>query len=137
MDPFLDNNNAFERLLTEYRLHKRLIVAFDFDDTVYDFHKKGREYSQVIDLLKRCQEVGFHLTLLTDLYEGKKEAIHDFYTKTGITPDLVNDTPAFLPFGHCGKPYYNILLDDRAGLSGAYNLLLTIVEIAEEDQELR
>jgi len=39
---------------------------------------------------------------------------------------MINDTPNFIPF-HGRKIYYNILLDDRAGLSSSYNILNTVL----------
>ncbi len=133
MDHFLEEENCFERLLAEYRRHGKLIVAYDFDDTVYDYHQQDRSYAHVVALLKRCKELGFHLTVFTDLYDGKREVVTAYLAEYQIPYDGINETPDFVPFGHGGKPYYNILLDDRAGLPSAYSILLKVVEIAEAD----
>lgn len=126
-DFYLNRVNVISRLLREYDLHKKLIVAVDFDDTIYDFHKKGHSYQNVIDLLHECKKVGFIIIIFTDLYKDKREVI-DFYTRDiGLAYDYINETPGFIPFGHEGKPYYNILLDDRAGLNEAYDTLRYIV----------
>jgi len=134
-DPFLDQNNAEERLLHEYHEHGKLIVAFDFDDTVYDYHDKGRTYRTVLDLLKACQRHGFILTLFTDLYGDKRNVALKYLNENGITPDYINETPEFLPFGHAGKPYYNILLDDRAGLDSAFRILSSVVSHIESQKD--
>ena len=56
-----------QRLITEYNKHKNLIIAFDFDNTVFDYHKEGNqyEYDDVIDLLKYCYDLGMTLVLYT------------------------------------------------------------------------
>ena len=56
---------CLERLKNEYDKYGKLIVAFDFDNTIYDFHKNGGDYSEVIDLLKECIKLEFDLILLT------------------------------------------------------------------------
>ncbi len=48
MDFYLNPENSAPRFIEEYNKYGTLVVAFDFDDTVYDFHKKGRIYSDVI-----------------------------------------------------------------------------------------
>ncbi len=44
MDFYLKPGNSRRRLLEEYKRYGSLVIAFDFDDTVYDFHKKGRSW---------------------------------------------------------------------------------------------
>ena len=47
--------------------HKNLIIAFDFDNTVFDYYKEGNqyEYDDVIDLLKYCYDLSMTLVLYT------------------------------------------------------------------------
>ncbi|WP_316771425.1 hypothetical protein [Pedobacter frigiditerrae] len=52
MDFYLNPFNSSARLIDEYQKYGSIVIAYDFDDTVYDFHKKGRMYNQVIDLLR-------------------------------------------------------------------------------------
>ena len=42
--------------------------------------------------------------------------------KVGISIDYINESPPYIPFTG-NKVYYNILLDDRAGLRSAYEIL--------------
>lgn len=52
----MDQKRALGRLLIEYEKHGQLIVAFDFDDTVFNTHERpGWEYNQVIELLRKVQ----------------------------------------------------------------------------------
>lgn len=54
-DFYLLDENCYQRLEDEYKKYGKLIFCVDFDDTVYDFHKVGRTYNDVIDLLHRWE----------------------------------------------------------------------------------
>jgi len=58
-DPYLSQTSCIDRLFNDYKAHKSLLVAFDFDDTVFDYHKKGYTYKAVTDLLLKCQDMGY------------------------------------------------------------------------------
>ena len=47
-----------ERLRSELAAHGSLFVAFDFDNTIFDYHNQGFDYSGIISLLRRCSEQG-------------------------------------------------------------------------------
>jgi hypothetical protein len=67
----MDFNHPFgkeackKRLLEEYHKYRKLIVAFDFDNTIFDYHNTGGDYSCVIELLKECSLLGFEMILFT------------------------------------------------------------------------
>jgi hypothetical protein len=134
-DPYLYQELCFNRLLAEYRLHKRLIVAVDFDDTVFDFHKAGYQYEAVLRLLRRCTALGFYITLFTCSDPSEYARQIAYLLDYGVLVTSVNENPVQLPFGNHGKPYYNILLDDRAGLCAAYQTLESVATQAEADKE--
>lgn len=46
----------------------------------------------------------------------------DIGREGGIHIDYINESPLYIPFTG-NKIYYNIMLDDRAGLSAAYKIL--------------
>ncbi len=127
-DIYFNTGKCVDRLLEEYELHKRLMVAVDFDDTIFDFHNKGYEYRQVIDLLKQCQKLNFYITVFTGSPTEKYGMIQEYMEKIGIKITGINKNPIPLPFGNHGKIYFNILLDDRAGLGQAYAILNNVVE---------
>lgn len=54
---------CLDRLKGEYDKYGKLIVAFD--NTIYDFHNNGGDYSEVIELLKECIKLEFDLILFT------------------------------------------------------------------------
>jgi hypothetical protein len=131
-DFFLDDRNAVARLVDEWRKYKTIIIAYDYDDTVFDFHGRGVPYDDVIHLLQRCANVGAHFIVFTCCGEDQYEEIHKYLFKNSIPHDAINENLPFIPFTG-RKVYYNILLDDRAGLSSAYHTLLEAVIIMEKE----
>ncbi len=133
VDPYFDTIECAKRLKKEYDTHKKLIVAVDFDDTVFDFHNAGHDYMQVINLIRRCQNLGFYIVLFTGTHPDKWLNQAAYLKDKGIKVICVNENPIPLPFGNHGKMYYNILLDDRAGLGQAYTILDIVVSQIEEN----
>lgn len=117
-DPYLDENLCIKRLIDEYNKYGKLIVAYDFDGTVYDFHNKGYNFNQLIDLLRTCHQIGFYLICFTCSEEDRYNDIKEYLIKNDIPFDSINENAPFTPF-KTNKVYYNILLDDRAGLCSA------------------
>lgn len=124
---------CLERLKNEYDKYGKLIVAFDFDNTIYDFHKNGGDYSEVIDLLKECIKLEFDLILFTvdedpnKVSEKVRWLVSNDLWSYKSSHFFVNTGPLF---SGSRKPYYNILLDDRAGLEESYNILKQVVDYA-------
>lgn len=48
--------------------------------------------------------------------------------------DAINESPKFVPVAGSKKMYFNILLDDRAGLSSAYKCLKAALEIMKQGE---
>lgn len=115
-----------KRLLEEYKAYGNLIIAFDFDNTVFDYKGLGDDYSYIIQLLKTCKDKSMVLvlfTVCTNPNELQKKI--DYLDECGIKPDYINTSPIF---EGSTKPYYNLLLDDRAGLEEAVQLLEFILQ---------
>ncbi len=121
-DFYLDEENAYQRLNEEYEKYHTLIVAYDFDNTVFDYNKKGIEFPDVIGLLKVCKEVGCHLAVFTSDDEERIPEIKAYLDSHGIPYDSINENHDSIKFNG-RKIYYNILLDDRAGLPSAFRIL--------------
>lgn len=130
-DPYFDVDTCARRLMSEYMQHKSLIVAVDFDDTVYDFHRAGHDYGQVLDLVRRCQVLGFHIVLFTGTHPDRYPEQVQYLAERDIDIKFINCNPIPLPFGNHGKMYFNILLDDRSGIGQAFHILSTVVSEIE------
>lgn len=124
-DPYLSKYNVVMRLIDEYRLHKNLVIAFDFDNTIYDFHGNGDTFPRVVKLLKDCSDFGLTMVCYTG---NSDEALIrfecDYY---GIRIDYINESPIKAP-SKPHKPYFSILLDDRCGLRSTVEDLNTALE---------
>ena len=121
---------ATKRLVDEYFQHNRLIIAFDFDDT----------FPEVLGLLKRCQrEINCKFILYTcRAGETGKFNIPDalkICRLNSIDPDAVNTDIVvdYQTLNH--KIFYNILLDDRAGLKEACKILSNALNIIHDLNE--
>jgi hypothetical protein len=136
MDKYTVTAECITRLYKEYTKHKKLVIALDFDDTIFDFHNTGEKHEDVVNLIKRCNKLGFHIVIWTASAPDRYLDIRRHCEQLGISISEINRNPVGLPlkYGHWGKIYYNILLDDRAGLGQAYQTLLAVVQAAELEQ---
>ena len=122
-DQYLIYNNTYTRLFNEWIKHGKIIIAYDFDSTVYDTHKQGNTYYDVQDLLRYCKRIGAYFIVFTA--NGDTEFIKKHLAENELPFDKINDNLHFInTTGR--KIYYNILLDDRAGLSSAYETLYAV-----------
>jgi hypothetical protein len=134
-DPFSSTSNIVKRLHKEYSKHPKLVVAVDFDDTVYDFHKLGALHERAINTVKQCAALGFYVVLWTASAPERFNFMKKYMNDNGIHVDAINENPIKLPFGNNGKIYYNILLDDRAGLGQALDALEIFLDNIQNSRE--
>lgn len=131
-DVYLNQDNCFQRLYTEYKKHKSIIVGYDFDDTVFDFHNAGHEYDDVINLLRRAKGIGCYLIIITG--NPNTEFIKNYCRVNYVPYDAINTNAPFL-VDDARKIYTNIMLDDRAGLRSAFDTLLQLIQTVEVERE--
>lgn len=120
MDYYLDTKHSLARILEEYKKHSSLIVAFDFDDTVYDFHQKGRLYTDVITLLRELKHFNCYLICWTG--QSDLGFVENYLIDNAIPFDNINEHAPFRR-SESRKIYANVYLDDRAGLQQVYQEL--------------
>lgn len=113
--------------MREYSRHGSLIIACDVDDTIFDFHANGVGHARVINLLKSCQSLGFHICLFTASPKSRWPEILAHAESLDLKIASINKNPIELKYGHDGKMYYNILLDDRAGLGQSCDILERVI----------
>lgn len=135
LDTYMDHDACVVRLWREWVKHGRLLVACDFDETVCAFHG-GTTHEMVLALLRRCSALSFHVYIFTASNPSRHDEMKTFMAANGIkVADGINVNPISLPFGNWGKPYWNILLDDRSGLASAYQTLLAVVDRIERERD--
>lgn len=132
MDYFLDDKNCIRRLLIEWQQYGMLIIAVDYDNTLYDYYKQGRVFDDVVVLVRELKDLGCHITIFTSCNEDRFPEIEAHLKQLGVDFDSINETPDFIPFKG-RKVYYNALLDDRAGLSAAYKQLKEVATLRRID----
>ena len=130
IDEYLQSGSSLERLKQEYVKYGSLVVAFDFDNTVYDFHKKGSTYNNVIELLRKLKEKNCFLICWTA--NENTGVVVEYLVENNIPYDSVNENPPFFK-SNAKKIYHNVLLDDRAGLIQVYTELLELLKFIENE----
>jgi hydroxymethylpyrimidine pyrophosphatase-like HAD family hydrolase len=125
MDKYLNTDTCYERLLKEYKQHNSLVVAVDFDGTLYDFHNEGITFDSVINLIKDLKKIGCYIIIFTA--NDNTDLIINYCVAMGIPFDTINENPPFFK-SDSRKIYYNVLIDDRAGLSEVYNQLTKLTK---------
>ncbi|TAF75419.1 MAG: hypothetical protein EAZ53_05925 [Bacteroidetes bacterium] len=125
MDYYLNPENSSNRLVDEYIKYGTLVVAFDFDDTVYDFHKKGRIYSDVTKLLQKLKSINCYLICWTG--QEDVEFVKSYLKENNIPFDAENENPPFHK-STSRKIYANTYLDDRAGLKQVFDELNSVIK---------
>ncbi len=126
-DKFLVIRECINRLLQEWIKYDKIVVAVDYDYTINDFRNEGLQFPDVIDLLKEVQNSA-HIVCFTASDESRYDEIRNKFKELGIRLDGINESPVKLNESPKAKIYYNILLDDRAGLYSAYITLLHTLE---------
>lgn len=131
LDEYLIPNASFLRLLEEYNKYGSLVIAYDLDNTVYDFHKKGKTYWDVIELLVELKELKCYMICFTA--NSDTEFVSQYLFNNSIPVDAINENP---PFFKCDqrKIYYNAYLDDRAGLIQVYSELKLLTTLIKNKQ---
>jgi hypothetical protein len=130
MDEFLIPHANFKRLYEEFKLHGSLSIGVDFDNTVHDFHKKGYKYPIVTELLRRAEKLGMTIHIFTanpdhDLVKSHMEGL-------GVSISGINTDGVQLGW-ESRKPFYSLLLDDRAGLISAVDDLNILINTLEDE----
>lgn len=113
MDYYLQESRSYQRLEDEFKKYGKLIFCVDFDDTIYDYHKKGRTYDNVIQLLHRWESYS-EVIIFTGNNEDKYPMIEEYLKENNIKYKGIN-CDSFKSFGG-RKVYANVYIDDRAGL---------------------
>jgi len=127
MDSFFNQDRQLNVLLEQYKRFGKIIVAFDFDDTVSPF--RGDSCEQVKQLIRDLRPYAHLICFTARTPENQAEA--KVYLKTHNIPyDYINKEWNGNPIS--GKLFYNQLLDDKAGLYESYTILTRFLEIVRE-----
>ncbi len=110
-----------DRLVEEWLEHKKIVIAVDFDDTIFPWkHTSSKDlerYKNIIKLLQDCKKQGCYITIWSACSTDRFQEIKDYCKSMNLEIDSINENPIELPYGVHKKIYANIYLDDRAGLN--------------------
>jgi hypothetical protein len=124
-DPYADIFAAAARLMKEWDAHDGLVIGVDFDDTINDYHGQGFTFPRTILAIQQAQYLGCTICSWT---ANDQTDIQEAYKALGITIDHHNSSP--IDIGKKSpKPYFNLLLDDRAGLGSALTALEACIKL--------
>lgn len=131
MDEFLIPYANFKRLYEEYKKYGSISIGLDFDNTVFDYHKKGYSYDTVIGLIIRAQALGMKIHIFTANPDHK--LVETYCHEKGIHIQGINTCGVKLGW-ESRKPFYSLLLDDRAGLISAVEDLERLINVLEDEK---
>jgi hypothetical protein len=132
MDPYLNDLNCAKRLVTEWVKHKSIIIAYDYDNTVFDYHGLGYKFDGIISILRECKEYEAKFIVFSCSPTERHGEMKDYLNENNIPFDKINENIIELHGGE-GKLFYNILLDDRAGLKTAITILSIALDIIKHN----
>ena len=125
-DPYTNEFRAAARLLNEWKKHNSIVIGVDFDGTMYDCHRENFSFPCLIQTIKRAQSLGAKLCVWTA--NADKELVERTWNELGLAYDYYNESPVKIHDNQV-KPYFNLLLDDRAGLESALTVLIRAMSI--------
>lgn len=131
MDYYLSEENCYQRLEDEFRKYGKLIFCVDFDDTIYDFHKLGRKYDDVIELLHRWEKYS-EVVIFTGNGEEEYPKIEKYLSDNNIKYEGINCDGFVRVNGR--KTYANVYIDDRGGLPMVYRMLDKLITKIENGE---
>jgi hypothetical protein len=115
---------AFSRLIDHYNTHNRLIVAYDVDDTVRPYYSGSCEKVKSV-LRAAAQYLNCYFIVYT--CNPNTDKIKEYLIEEELPFDSINENAPFTPNYINGKLFYNIFLDDKAGLNEAVERLEALI----------
>lgn len=133
MNKFMNRTNLFNRLVNDYQKHGKLIVAVDFDSTIFPYHQED-DCSYVQDLIRRIKPYSY-IIIFTASPESRFDFIRNYCKDNNVPFDYINENIEPMKINEGRKIYYNINLDDRSGLTECCELLEDFIKKMEESYE--
>ncbi len=109
------------KLINIYDTHGNIVVGVDFDDTIFSSVEATEKIcDRTVEVLIEAQPY-----IVVCLYSvADKQSLRykeEIMKCMGIEPEYINKSP--LDIEGISKPFFNLLLDDKAGLSEALDVL--------------
>lgn len=132
-DPFTHRENVKKRWVDEYKKYGKLIIAYDFDYTVHNYREEDTYvYDVVMNLLREWRPYA-KLVVFSASPESRFDYIKEYLNKHNVPFDAINEDIIARPY-ETRKIYYNVFLDDRAGLGEVVQILTEILHDIKENK---
>lgn len=132
-DRYISYEQCIQRLLDVYKEHGQIILACDFDHTIFDWNGDGDTYPRVEALLKRVRPYA-KIIIYTCRPKKQYEMIKEYMETQGLPYDTINEPIIKLADDDgTSKIYYNHLLDDKAGLFSSTVILGRFIDRLERE----
>ena len=116
------------KLVSSWIKHHRLIIYVDYDQTILGYEPfEYKLCDSVIYTIKEAQHLGAIVVLYTCRDSERLDKALEYCKNIGLSFDNVNPSKPFKE-DFSSKPYYNILLDDKAGLPYSLEILQEAIE---------
>ena len=125
--PSTNLNFLLMRLIEQYKNNKQLIIAYDIDDTVRPYHSSSCDDIQSLLRIAKQQLDAYFIVYTSN---SNIDEIKEYLATWDIPYDAINENAPFVPF-KTGKIFYNILLDDKAGLAQAASNLKDLIYLVQ------
>lgn len=97
IDEYLNKEKSYKRFKEKFEAHKKLIIAYDLDSTVFDYHNTGSSYEMVKDLIRKYKEYAYFI-VFTSYEPDRYNEIDSILQKENLPYDSINDDATFIPF---------------------------------------
>lgn len=128
-DPFMNIDVTKERLRTELKKYGRLIIAYDFDYTLHSYRDESYTYEFISQLIRDWRPYAKFIVFTASTIT-RYPYIRTYLESRGIPYDTINEE--IFERQRTRKLYYNIFLDDRAGLRETALILKDLLEEIKE-----
>lgn len=120
-----DSAPYLARLVKEWCEHDKIIIACDFDDTIFPWRPElwKPNYERTLKAIREARELGAYVVIFTASAPERYDQITDYCKGINFEFDTINTNVIKLPYGNNGKVYANIFIDDRAGINEALTIL--------------
>lgn len=139
MNYYLKQSNSQIKLIDDWRTYDRLVIGIDYDSTIFPYRSyEGKHCDDVCELVRELKEIGCCNILFTA--NKYPDQCIKWCEENNIPIDYCNENSPealeyFLREGYEKPPrkvFFNVLLDNIAGLSQTYNELKTLVYLVKE-----
>lgn len=124
-DPFMNREVAKNRLREELKRYGSLIIAYDFDYTVHSYKDEDYTYEFMVNLLREWRPYAKYIVFSASP-RPRFPYIKGYLKSKGIPYDVINGE--VLKRNYTRKVYYNVFLDDRAGLGETAMILYELLD---------